>query len=98
MGQPITIADTTVEGEVAAFHTDRGITGQDGAAFTAGDEAVESESFPGELASRLFASDDAITQVFVASNQVVAQRASGWDDGSLAASAEIVAAFFVYYV
>lgn len=97
MGQPITVVSTTVEGDVAVFHTDRGITGQDGVAFASGDEAAESGSFPGDLSARLFASDDAVAHVFIASNQVVVGRKGGWDDGSLAAAAEIVTAFFVFY-
>lgn len=97
MGQPITISGTTVDGPVAAFHTDRGITGQDGVSFGSAGDASEAGSFPGELASRLFGSDESIEHVFVASNQVVAKRDGGWDDSALEAAASIVTAFFVFY-
>jgi hypothetical protein len=95
MGQPITISGTTVDDAVAAFHTDRGISGQDGVAFASADAA--DHSFPGQLASRLFAADDAIDHVFVVSNQVVLRRAGGWDDISLESASSVVEEFFVFY-
>jgi hypothetical protein len=95
MGQPITISGTTVDGAVAAYHTDRGITGQDGVSFPSAD--ATDESFPGRLAARLFESDTSIDHVFVASNQVVVRRDGGWDDAGLAAAGEVVEAFFVFY-
>ena len=97
MGQVIEIDGTTVAGDVAAFHTDRGITGQDGFSFSASDEAAAAESFPGDLATRLFAADDDVDHVFVASNQVVVRRSGGWDDGSLEDMGGVIAAFFVFY-
>ena len=97
MGQPITVTSTTVDNEVAAFHTDRGVTGQDGAAFASGDEAAKAGSPPGDLAGQLFASDDAITHVFISSNQIVVGREGGWDTGPLAVASEIITAFFVFY-
>ena len=97
MGQPITIAGTTVDGPMAAFHTDRGITGQNGMPFGSADHARAADSLPGDLASRLFESDEAIDHVFVASNDVVVRRAGTWDDAALDAAASIVSAFFVFY-
>lgn len=97
MGQPISIAGTTVDGPMAAFHTDRGITGQDGVSFSSLEHATAADSFPGDLASRLFTADEAVDHVFVASNQVVVRRSGGWDDASLDAAAAIVTAFFVFY-
>jgi len=97
MGQPISVVSTTVEGDVAAFDTDRSITGQDGASFGSSDEAEGAESLSGGLASRVFESDDAVSHVFVASNQVVVGRDGGWDDGSLAATSQVVTSFFVFY-
>jgi hypothetical protein len=97
MGQSIAIASTTVDGRVAAFHTDRGITGQDGASFADAEQASAAGSFPGELANRLFASDPSVDHVFVASNQVVVRRDADWDDSALAAAASIVTQFFVFY-
>jgi len=97
MGQPITITATTVDGVMAAFHTDRGITGQDGVSFESAEVAEGSASMPGDLASRMFGSDDALDHVFIASNQVVARRVGGWDAGSLTAASSLVEAFFVFY-
>jgi hypothetical protein len=97
MGQPITVLSTTVEAGVAAFHTDRAITGQDGAVFASGEDAADTGTIPGDLAAKLFESDEAINHVFIASNQVVVGRQDVWDEASLAAAAEIVTTFFVFY-
>ena len=82
MGQPITVLSTTVEAGVVAFHTDRAITGQDGARFSSGDDAAEAGTIPGALASKLFTADEAINHVFIASNQVdgtgIISRCSGF--------------------
>jgi hypothetical protein len=97
MGQPITVSAATVDGDIAVFDTDRSITGQDGASFGSAEDALTAGSIPGDLAGRLFASDDAITHVFIASNLVVVGRDAGWDDAALAGSTEIVSNFFVFY-
>jgi len=97
MGQPITVSAATVDGDIAVFDTDRSITAQDGATFGSADDAANADSIPGDLAGRLFTSDDAVAHVFIASNQVVVGREGGWDDAALAASTEIVINFFVFY-
>lgn len=97
MGQPITITGTTVEGPIAGFHTDRGITGQDGVSFGAVEHATAANSFPGDLAARLFEADAGVDHVFIASNQVVVRRSSDWDDATLASAGEVIAGFFVFY-
>ena len=97
MGQPITVLGTTVEAGVAAFHTDRAMTGQDGAGFSSGEEAADTGTIPGDLAAKLFESDEAVNHVFIASNQVVVGRKTGWDEASLAVAAEIVTTFFIFY-
>ena len=97
MGQPITISGSTVEGSVAAFHSDRSITGQDGVSFGSAENAGAADSFPGDLAARLFAADDAIDHVFIASNQVVVRRSGSWDDSTLSAAAGVIERFFVFY-
>ena len=94
MGQPMQVLSTTVIDEIALFATDRGVTGQDGASFTRGDEG---DGFPVRLAADVFAADEAVEHVFVASNQVVARRSGGWDDGRLEAIAAVITAFFVHY-
>lgn len=95
MGQPITISRRTVADDVAAFDTDRSITGQDGVGFAPAEEP--SDSLPGGLAAALFEADPAIEHVFVASNQVVATRQNGWTDAALDAAAAVVTDFFVFY-
>ena len=97
MGQPITVVSTTVEAGVAAFHTDRTVTGQDGVGFSSGEEAADTGTIPGDLAAKLFESDEAVNHVFIASNQVVVGRETGWDEASLAVAAEIVRTFFIFY-
>lgn len=97
MGQPISVLQTTVVGDVLMIDTDRSITGQDGSGFASADEAADSATFPGDLAARIFAADEAVTNVFVASNQVVLERSGGWDEATADASATIVANFFVFY-
>ena len=97
MGQPITIDSRTIDGMVAAFHTDRSITGQDGVVFASATAAGESQSLPGDLAMRLFESDTAVDHVFIASNQVVVGRSDDWIEPALDAVAGIISAFFVFY-
>ena len=97
MGQKIEILDTTVEGPLAAFHTDRGITGQDGQAFDPASASAETESIPESLAARLFAADADIDHAFVVSNQVVLRRPVGWEDSTVAAAGDIIERFFVFY-
>lgn len=98
MGQTITIDSRTIDGMVAAFHTDRSITGQDGAVFESAQAATDAGSLPGDLAARLFESDSAVNHVFVASNQVVVRRPGGWDDSSVATARGVIERFFVFYV
>ena len=97
MGQPIEISGTTVDGDVAALHTDRALTGQDGLGFPSRDHAERDASFPGDLVVRLFDGVAGIDHVFVASNQVVARRTGGWDDDALSTASRIVTDFFVFY-
>ena len=98
MGQSITVAGRTVAGDVAAFHTDRAVTGQDGSAYGNAEAARQGEGFAAELSARIFEADDAIDHVFVASNQIVVRRNEGWDDSALEAVSDIVIRFFVFYV
>ena len=84
-------------GDVAIFDTDRSITGQDGGAYASREEASADEDFPAQLAVRLFDLDASINHVFVASNQVVVRRSTGWDDDAVAAATDVVSSFFRYY-
>ncbi len=97
MGQPIDVIGTAVVGDVLLVDTDRSITGQDGSGFTSAEEAQGVDTLPADLATRLFASEDAIAHVFVASNQVVIERSGGWSEADVAAATQIVAEFFVFY-
>ena len=97
MGQTIVITGTTVVGDIALFDTDRSITGQDGRGFDSAEDTAVVSSYPGELAQRLFSGVDDVSHVFVASNQVVIGRSSGWHEDALALAREIVTNFFVFY-
>ncbi len=96
MGQAIEV-DTAVVGDAAIFTTDRSITGQDGVSYDSAEAAGADERFPGMLAARLYQSDEGLGSVFVASNQVVAQRDAGWDETATAAAATIIEDFFLFY-
>ena len=98
MGQPITVADATVAGDLAAFDADRSITGQDGVTFGSAAEAAEGTGYAAELAARIFTADAGVDHVFVASNQTVVRRDGGWDDSTLRAVAAVIEGFFVIYL
>lgn len=97
MGQPIAVTSTMLVEDVAMFATDRAVTGQNGASFSDEESAESAGSFPGSLAARLLAGDEAVEHVFVASNQIVARRRDGWDEPSLTRAAETITEFFVFY-
>jgi len=96
MGQRIEVSSTVV-GDSVIFDTDRSITGQDGVLYSSADEAAAGDAFPDRLAQRLFATDDAISSVFVASNTVTATRQGGWDEAVVAAASDVVSDFFIFY-
>ncbi|RPI21472.1 MAG: hypothetical protein EHM57_06575 [Actinobacteria bacterium] len=84
-------------GDTAIFATDRGLTGMNGMGFDGIEAAQESDRFPAQLAARVFAADDAVRRVYVASNEVVLTRAGGWDEAALATSGEVIETFFLFY-
>jgi hypothetical protein len=94
MGQTIKVDEPTIIGEVALFATDRGITGQAGEVF---DRTSGDDSFPGRLAAAVFAADDAVGHVFIASNQVTTRRDGGWEEAAVAAVTGAIEQFFVFY-
>ncbi|MDH3730871.1 MAG: NifU N-terminal domain-containing protein [Acidimicrobiia bacterium] len=96
MGQQIEVTSQAI-GEAAIFDTDRSITGQDGSEFGSPEEAAASDAFPNSLAQRLFAADEAISTVFVASNVVTVTRRGGWNDATLAAASGVLSDFFLFY-
>jgi len=95
MGQPMQVSSKTVVDTIAMFATDRGVTGQEGVSVTRDAEATD--EFPGALAAEIFAIDDDVDHVFVASNQVVVRRGGGWNDPRLDAIAAVITGFFVFY-
>jgi hypothetical protein len=97
MGQQIEVQQRTVVDRVLLVTTDRSLTGQDGAAFSSAAAAVEGTGFGAGLAARLFAGDDAIDHVYVASNELVVQRDGGWDDQSADDASIVVAEFLRFY-
>jgi hypothetical protein len=95
MGQTINVESPTIIGDVALFATDRGITGQDGQAFSRPSDPEA--GFPGRLAEEVFAADKSVEHVFVASNQVAVRRSAGWEAEPVAAVTAAIEQFFVFY-
>jgi hypothetical protein len=96
MGQVINVESERL-GDSVVFTADRSITGQAGAAFAVGDPVADGAGFAGQLAERLFATDDDLDHVWVASNTVVVRRTTGWRPSDIEAAAAVLSDFFVYY-
>lgn len=96
MGQSITVESKKLDG-FCVFSTDRSISGQDGSAFESVAAAEDDESFPAVLAQRLFAADEGIDHVYVASNDVVVRRSPSWDADQVAAASQVIEDLFRYY-
>lgn len=97
MGQQIEVQQRTVVDGVLLVTTDRGLTGQDGAAFSSADAAGAGTGFGAALAARLFAADDAIDHVYIASNEVVVRRDGGWNDAAADDASTVVAELLRFY-
>jgi len=97
MGQTIEIKKVTPVGRVLVVDTDRSITGQDGESFTGKQTAGQVDTFPAQLAVRLFEADPEVDYVYVMSNTVSIRRRTDWDDDSMTASSEVVSEFFRIY-
>jgi hypothetical protein len=97
MGQRIELRSTTVLGEVALYDTDRSVTGQDGTAYSSEAEASAGDDFPDRLATEIFGADDAVSHVFIASNQVSVRREGGWGGSSADGIGSVISDFFVFY-
>ena len=95
MGQTIEVLDTTELGETLMISADRSWSGQDGEAFSAA--PTERETFPAELAARLFDSGLGIDHVYVMSNTVSMRRPGGWDADGIEAAAAVISGFFRFY-
>ena len=96
MGQSISVTSKPVAG-YCVFTTDRVLTGQDGERFSSADQAVGAEGFSADLASRLFAADDAVQNVFVASSEVIVGREVGWDSAAVDSASAIIKNLHRFY-
>jgi hypothetical protein len=97
MGQTIEITQVFPIGDVAIFHTDRTLTGQEGETYAGPIAAEAVGSLPAKLALELFASDPSIDHCHVASNSITVRRRAGWTDDDLAAVQEVIAGFPRFY-
>ncbi len=97
MGQRIEIDSTVVVDDSLIVSTNRSITGTDGEGFDSAEEAADGSTFPAKFAVDLFASDDALTRVYVSSNVAVIKRDGGWDDDSVASGSKVIEEFFLFY-
>ena len=97
MGQTIEIKKVTPVSRVLVIDTDRSLTGQDGESFTGSQTAGQVDTFPAQLAVRLFEADSEVDYVHVMSNTVSIRRRSDWDDDAIEASSDVVADFFRVY-
>ena len=96
MGQLIEV-DRLVLGDVAVFDTDRTFSGQEGETYTSAAAADASGTYPGLVASALFAEFPSIVSVYVFSNTVSVRKSEGWDDEGADAAAGIIRNSLVYY-
>jgi hypothetical protein len=96
MGQVINVESERV-GDTVVFTADRSITGQAGSSYAPGDDPTDDSGFAGQLAARLFAADDDLDHVWVASNTVVVRRTTGWRPSDIEAASSVLSEFFVFY-
>lgn len=97
MGQKIEITSAVTLGNVAVFDTDRTLGGQDGDRFRSADEAETLTTVPADLARRLFAADEKTQSVFITSNLVTVERATGWDEDAIKVAGDVIAELFLFY-
>lgn len=96
MGQVINVEHERL-GDAVIFTADRSVTGQAGGSFAPGTDFTEEDGFAAKLAARLFAEDDDLDHVWVASNTVVVRRSTGWRPSDIEAAAGVLSDFFVFY-
>lgn len=96
MGQSINVTSKPVDG-FCVFTTDRVLTGQDPARFATSDEAAGGDGFPALLAERLFAADESVSNVYVASNDVIVGRSEAWDSAAVESAAETITNLYRFY-
>ena len=96
MGQTIEVLDQIELGETLLISSDRSWSGQDGEAFS--EAPTERQTFPAELAARLFDAGLGIDHVYVMSNTVSIRRPGGWESEATATAAAVISSFFRFYV
>ena len=94
MGQKIEVTATPI-GDVALFHLDRSLTGQDGIVFPG--PPADTRDPPAVLAQRLFEAIPDIETVYILSNSVSVDRTSEWDQATLEEASRIVSDLFIVY-
>jgi len=94
MGQKIEVSATPI-GDIALFHLDRSLTGQDGLVFPG--PPADLDDPPAVLASRLFEAIPDIATVYILSNSVSVAKEGDWDEASLDEASRIVADLFIVY-
>lgn len=97
MGQTIQILKTSIVDNVAMFDTDRSLTGQDGHTYATLSEAEAADTFPAQLAAKLFAGDPAVDNVYLFSNVISVARLRGWNDEGQTIAEATIRNFFVVY-
>jgi hypothetical protein len=98
MGQTIEINNTEIVDHVLLIDTDRSLAGQDGESYGGVETARLGDTFPAQLAVRLFETDSSVDHVFVMSNSVSVRRPAGWDDEAVSRASSTVAEFFRFYL
>ncbi|MGQ0849343.1 MAG: hypothetical protein ACT4OP_09540 [Actinomycetota bacterium] len=97
MGQTIEILDSVHIGDMLMLGTDRSFSGQDGESFSPPIRVHDQNTFPAQLAARLFDAGLGLDHVYVMSNTISLRRPEGWDGASREAATETVARFFRFY-
>ena len=96
MGQLIEV-DHLLLGDVAVFDTDRSLSGQEGETYANAAAAASSGTFPGGVATALFATVPSIMSVYVFSNTLSVRRSGGWTEEQAGAAAGIIRNSLVHY-
>ncbi len=96
MGQSMNVTSKPADG-FCVFTTDRVLTGQDSARFTSQQEAADGSGFPALLATRLFETDEAVANVYVASNDVIVGRSEAWDSAAVDRATDTITNLYRFY-
>ncbi|MEA1903763.1 MAG: hypothetical protein U9N56_09580 [Actinomycetota bacterium] len=83
--------------DIAVFVTDRSFTGVEGVRFESPADAEAGEGVPAKLAAHLYASEEGLRHIYVASNTVTVGSVLAWSDTHLAAVQRAIEEFFLFY-